>query len=454
MITSILILALLLTSSAAASVNNWEFSPLEPVCGDTISIKGNASPGEKVDVFITFEKTVPVSEGEFEYILEDVKIPEGLNNLFTVEARGVKNLNVRAKIVIWVTKSSEASGGVATVSQSSVPPGTYTIKIDGNAGEGVSEVNLKITAFQGIKADSNGDFSYSYNTKAVPSGDFEIKVGDTKKKVTIESETDSDSNTGSSSGSGNSHHSSSSSGDGSIIGSSPEPQKNVEHKDTAQAFVSSGKRICFNFKNNLTVVNSISFESKETMGKTIAIAEDLKNQSALVSKLPDGNIYKSFNVWVGNGNYEKSDNTLNATINFKVENSWAQKNNINESSIVLHKYDYKRKEWVGIPVNLTGKDLQFMYLTANVPGYSSFVLTGKKDDHNTISIETAQGTMNSNESGNSSNITSNESIKIPKSLGFGLFGEIDSVENLLHEMYQKLLIGFYHIKSQYSNTAL
>ena len=165
--------------------SDWEFFPQEPVSGETLNINGNASPEEKVDVFVTFEKTVPVPKGKFEYNLKDVKIPEGFNNFFTVEARGAENLNVRVKMVIWVTKSSEASGDTATVSQSNVPSGTYKIKIDGDAGEGVSEVNLKITAFQRIKADSNGDFSYSYNTKAVPPGDFEIKVGGITKEITI-----------------------------------------------------------------------------------------------------------------------------------------------------------------------------------------------------------------------------------------------------------------------------
>ena len=111
-------------------------------------------------------------EGKFEYNLEGVKIPEGFNNLFTVEANGAKNLNVRVKMVLWVTKSSGASGDTATVSQSNVPPGTYKVKIDGDAGKEVSEVNLKITAFQKIKADSNGNFSYFYDTKSVPPGRF------------------------------------------------------------------------------------------------------------------------------------------------------------------------------------------------------------------------------------------------------------------------------------------
>ncbi|MDR7666249.1 hypothetical protein RG963_10765 [Methanosarcina sp. Z-7115] len=199
MATCLSILVLLVISPAAASVNNWEFSPQEPVSGDTLRIKGSASPEEKIDVFVTFEKTVPVSGGEFEYVLEDVKIPRGLNNLFKVEARGAKNLNVRVKMIVWITKSSEVSGDVVTVSQSSVPPGTYRIKIDGDVKEGASNVNLKITAFQEIEADSNGDFSYSYNTKAVPSGDFEIKVGSVSKKVTIQPEETSESTSDSSS---------------------------------------------------------------------------------------------------------------------------------------------------------------------------------------------------------------------------------------------------------------
>lgn len=204
MVTSLSVLVLLLISPATASVNSWEFSPQEPVCGDTISIKGSASPGEKVDVFVTFEKTIPASAGKFEYILEDVKIPAGLNNFFTVEAKGAKDLNVRVKILVWIAKSSKDSGETATVSQSRVPPGTYTIKIDGDAKEDTSSVDLKITAYQGIEADSKGDFSYSYNTKAVPAGDFEMKVGSITKKVTVQPEAHSASNSYSSSSSSSS----------------------------------------------------------------------------------------------------------------------------------------------------------------------------------------------------------------------------------------------------------
>lgn len=183
---SVLIFFLLAISPAAASVSSWKITPEKPTLGDTLKIKGSASPGEEVEIKVTFEKEVQASEGKYEYTLEDVKIPEGFNNLFTVKASEASNLNVRVKMLIWITKSSEASGDTATVTQSSVPPGTYQIKIDGDAKGETSTVNLKIIAVQRIKAGSKGDFSYSYNTKAVPSGDFEISVGGIKKKITLQ----------------------------------------------------------------------------------------------------------------------------------------------------------------------------------------------------------------------------------------------------------------------------
>lgn len=136
-------------------------------------------------MLVSFEKIVPVSSGKFEYTIENIKIPEGFNNFFTVETCEAKNLDVRVKKIIWVTKSSEASRGTAIVSRSNVPPGTYRIKIDGNAERGHSKVNLKIKASQKVKVDSNGSFNCSYDTTAIPPGNFKINVGSIKKEITL-----------------------------------------------------------------------------------------------------------------------------------------------------------------------------------------------------------------------------------------------------------------------------
>lgn len=174
----------LMAAPAAAKVTEWEVSPENPVVGDTIWIRGEADPDEEIEVLVSFEKEAEVLKGKYEYHLKDVVIPGGFKNRFIVEAKGAENLNVRVKILLWVAKSAEAKGATATVSQSSVPPGTYPIKIDGKAK--ASSVDLKITALQTIKADSEGKLSYSYKTNAVPPGKFEIKLGGITKEITLD----------------------------------------------------------------------------------------------------------------------------------------------------------------------------------------------------------------------------------------------------------------------------
>ncbi len=180
-----MIIALTIHSGAAA-VSDWELTPENPVVGDTVEIKGSASPEEEIDVLVSFDREVQVSDGRYEYLLEDMKIPSGFNNRFTVQAIGADDLNVRVKMILWLTKSAQAIGGTATVSQSRVPPGTYRIKIDGDASG--PSVELKIAALQQIKADSEGKFLYTYNTKSMPAGNFEVEVGGYTEQVTLKQE--------------------------------------------------------------------------------------------------------------------------------------------------------------------------------------------------------------------------------------------------------------------------
>jgi methanogen extracellular protein (TIGR04279 family) len=149
-----------------------------------MKIKGTGFEGETAKVLVTVEKDVEVQGGEYEYLLEDVIIPSSSYNSFTVQAVGVEDLNVRAKILLWITKSSEAKDGTATVSQTNVPSGTYKIRIDGKSS--ASTVKLKITASQTVKVDYGGSLSYEYDTKSMPSGNFEVKVGGSAKQVELQ----------------------------------------------------------------------------------------------------------------------------------------------------------------------------------------------------------------------------------------------------------------------------
>ena len=253
--------------------------------------------------------------------------------------------------------------------------------------------------------------THNYST----AGDYNVNLtvnneNETASKIdtisVLEASNSSDSSSGSSSG-GHSHNNGGSTGG--VGGGSPEPAKNVQVKEISQTFIPSGKDMTFNFTKNVTCVESITFRSTKTVGKTTTIVEELKNKSTLVSKLPEDVVYKSFNIWVGNGGYGNSKNIENSSVNFKVNNSWIQENNINKSSITLNIYDNMKKEWMKLPTNLTGEDDKFLHFTANVSGYSFFAITCTNSEHNVITTELPQTATNNTANSNKSEKISTDS---------------------------------------------
>jgi PGF-pre-PGF domain-containing protein len=270
-----------------------------------------------------------------------------------------------------------------------------------------NKTSSKITTINVLEESNSSDSNSNSDTIGNSDSNSESDSNsdsDSNSESDSSSDSDSDSDSNSdSSGEGHSHKSGSSSGS---IGGSPEPASNVQVKENLQNFIASGKDVNFNFTNNVTCVESIRFRSTKTVGKTTTIVEELKNKSSLVSKLPEGIVYKPFNIWVGNGGYGNSKNIESSSVNFKVNTSWVNENNINKSSILLDWYDDEKKEWIELPVNLTGEDDQFLHFTANVPGYSSFTITGTKDEGNTVTAELAQTATNNTTGSNAGNTAS------------------------------------------------
>ena len=202
--------------------------------------------------------------------------------------------------------------------------------------------------------------------------------GTTSKTATVNVLKENNSGDGSSGGSKGSSRGSSSGGSGGSSGGSPEPSRNVEVKEISQVFITNGNAVKFDLKRNATCVVDVSFDSKKTAGKTTTIVEQLKNKSALVSSLPEGEVYKSFNIWVGNSGFASSENIENPTICFKVEKSWVQDEKIDTNSITLNRYS--NKTWEQLPVNMSGEDSKYLYLTSRVQGFSFFAITGKTNE--------------------------------------------------------------------------
>jgi PGF-pre-PGF domain-containing protein len=231
-----------------------------------------------------------------------------------------------------------------------------------------------------------------------------------------------------SSSGGNSGGSHSSSGSGSAGGDSPEPAKNVKGKELCQVSITSGKAVKFDFTKNTTSIISLNFDSKKTVGKTTAIVEMLKNKSTLTKETPEGEVYNYLNIWVGNGGYgSDKDNLENAVINFKVEKSWVQDKGIDKSSITINRYNDKK--WNALPTTMLSEDDKYFYFSAQTPGFSPFVITGKivlSENVNGIQPQTATKNIEQNNISNGTNVehtqsTNNSGKGSTKTPGFEMF---------------------------------
>ena len=235
-----------------------------------------------------------------------------------------------------------------------------------------------------------------------------------------------------SSGSSDGSHHSSNGGGG--AGSSPEPQNNVEVKELSQAVITNGKYIKFDFTKSATCVVYVSFDAKKTFGKTTTIAEQLKGKSALVSGMPSGEVYKSFNIWIGNGDIATSKNIENPVVCFKVEKDWIKDKKINPDSIIFNRYSDKK--WKQFTVNLSGEDNKYLYFTARTSGFSSFAITDttKQSKETVTKLNTDYPeTINKN---NTNKESQNEQKTILKTPGFEVYYGLASLFTVL--MYKLL----------------
>ncbi|RPJ70615.1 MAG: PGF-pre-PGF domain-containing protein, partial [Alphaproteobacteria bacterium] len=85
-------------------------------------------------------------------------------------------------------------------------------------------------------------------------------------------------------------------------------------------------------------------------------------------------VYKYFNLWVGNSGFATEKNIENPVVCFKVEKAWLQDKEIDQVSITLNRYSDKK--WSQLPVKLLKEDSKYLYLTAETPGFSFFAITG------------------------------------------------------------------------------
>ena len=100
--------------------------------------------------------------------------------------------------------------------------------------------------------------------------------------------------------------------------------------------------------------------------------EVLKDTSKFVEMPAPGIVYKNINAWM---DYRR---IKNATIVYKVENSWIDDNGLSAENVKMSKWDNNSRRWIELLTNMVNKDSQYTYFESQVDSFSSFAISGIK----------------------------------------------------------------------------
>ena len=177
------ILLLLLISLCLVSGNDFTISPTNAKVGTVVTISGSTTPNTAVGVQVNYQKIIPTTNGgSYLFLLQNIVIPSG-SNAFTVKGTGVQSMSVGLKQSIWTTVTAKVVNGVATVSQSNIPAGTYSAVVYGKAVK--TSVTIDVTASKTLISDAKGNYAYSYNSAGMPAGVYTVKIGSVTKSFTL-----------------------------------------------------------------------------------------------------------------------------------------------------------------------------------------------------------------------------------------------------------------------------
>ncbi|MEL4306249.1 PGF-pre-PGF domain-containing protein [Methanococcoides sp. LMO-2] len=213
---------------------------------------------------------------------------------------------------------------------------------------------------------------------------------------------------------------SSSGGTGASAGSTGEAPENIVLENTMQKIVTAGNRVNYEFNDPENCITTISFDPKINAGYKTAIVEMLKSTSSYATPA-QGEVYQNMNIWVGKAGFATAENIENVNVEFKVDKSWVNENNIDRSSIALNRYHDDK--WNSLnTVEIAGKeDQDHFYFSAETPGFSPFAIIGEKVQVAENAVENEVSTEEIQEEANTADDTAadEEADRSKDSPGFG-----------------------------------
>jgi PGF-pre-PGF domain-containing protein len=143
----------------------------------------------------------------------------------------------------------------------------------------------------------------------------------------------------------------------------PTPSSNV-----TRVSIEAGEEASLTFEGSDLDVSKIRIKvDKSVSGVEIVVQETEKPEN-----IPDasGIPYSYFNITATN-----LTANMTAKIEFKVNKSWISGNNINETTIILNRYD---GNWTVLPTSKLSEDDIFFYFEAETSVFSLFAISGEK----------------------------------------------------------------------------
>jgi PGF-pre-PGF domain-containing protein len=177
-------------------------------------------------------------------------------------------------------------------------------------------------------------------------------------------------NGGGSSGGGSSGGSSGGGGGGGL--GTAEPYENVLKYEVQERNVFTTP-VLFQYSTSELAIYDVLITSMQSNIAALRI-EVLRNTSKLVDKPVSGVVYKNINAWM---DYKR---IKNATIRYKVENSWISGNGLLDNNVKMSKWDDSNKGWTELSTTVANKDEIYTYFESQVDNMSgSFAINGEKD---------------------------------------------------------------------------
>jgi PGF-pre-PGF domain-containing protein len=157
-------------------------------------------------------------------------------------------------------------------------------------------------------------------------------------------------------------------------GASGEAYENIIMNEKHDLIIYKDKTTSYRFAGKDNPIEYVNITGNANAGEISTAIEVLRNTSILLNQSPPGIAFRNVNIWVGTSGFASPQNIKSATINFKIDKEWLEKNNIAASSIKLMRYS---NIWTDLPTRQIESTEKEIHYQADTQGFTFFAITGE-----------------------------------------------------------------------------